>query len=226
VIAALDANNLESMKSEDWYRKRTWTQADQEDFFARLKRSRAYNRAQYLRIQAAYLQDESSEEMIRYSLSLLDKMLAEYPEASEIAQAYVQKAECLLALNRIDEAIGYFRKALDAERKNPNYRTTAWLGFGWAVIEHELESLYDEVLAVLEEFRSSFLFEKDKYQLNAIRAVIADARGEHTEAKIYSKEALDAASKDNSGLRYHPKVGLVEDTNTSVHTKLNDLVGV
>jgi hypothetical protein len=47
--------------ANDWYRKTTWSEADQADFFARFKRSRTpYNKAQYLRIQANYLEGVGS----------------------------------------------------------------------------------------------------------------------------------------------------------------------
>jgi hypothetical protein len=82
----------------DWFRRKTWTQADQDAFFARLNRSRsAGKKAQYLRIQALSLQSAGTEEMLRASIALLDQIFEEYPDAVDLAQAYLQKAECLLA---------------------------------------------------------------------------------------------------------------------------------
>lgn len=44
------------MSPDDWFRRRTWTREDREDFRKRLSRARPHNRAQYARIQAGYLQ--------------------------------------------------------------------------------------------------------------------------------------------------------------------------
>jgi hypothetical protein len=39
--------------ADDWYRRKTWTAEDREEFFTRLRRSRgAFHKAQYARIQA------------------------------------------------------------------------------------------------------------------------------------------------------------------------------
>ena len=36
----------------DWYRRKSWTKSDQEEFFAKLKKAKKHKRAQYLKIQA------------------------------------------------------------------------------------------------------------------------------------------------------------------------------
>ena len=50
------------MASGDWYRNNDWNDTIETEFEARLKRSRgAFNKAQYLRIQASYLLDNSAK---------------------------------------------------------------------------------------------------------------------------------------------------------------------
>jgi len=39
----------------DWYRRKTWTKTDEEEYFAKLGRARKDGRAQYLRVQAIEL---------------------------------------------------------------------------------------------------------------------------------------------------------------------------
>ena len=39
----------------EWYRRKSWTKTDEEEFFAKLARARKDGRAQYLKIQAIEL---------------------------------------------------------------------------------------------------------------------------------------------------------------------------
>lgn len=205
----------------DWFRKTTWSEADQAGFFARLKRSRgAGKKAQYLRIQACHLEATQRPELIWAALSLLDKMLAEYPEQGELASAQGQKASCLAALGRTDEAIASYRDALNTERKFPMRRTRAWLEFGRFVCDHRLVDLYDEAWAVLDELKYELMFATDVYELSGIRAIIAAHKGESDRAKQFAETALEAAAATHSGFRYHPKVGLVRDKETPFYKSI------
>jgi hypothetical protein len=71
----------------DWFRKTSWSETDQADFFARLKRSRgASNKAQYLRIQASHLEGVGSPGLLRASLTLLDKETPFFKSVRAIAE--------------------------------------------------------------------------------------------------------------------------------------------
>ncbi|MGI8543088.1 MAG: hypothetical protein ACR2MD_06355 [Aridibacter sp.] len=138
------------MNKEDWYRRTTWTESDQKAFFERLDRSRTnFHKAQYLRIQASYLQSVGKKEMALYSLELLDFMLKRFPEKSELACTYLQKAECLIILDKIEQAIDEMRNALQSEREYPNTGTETWLEFGWTAIVYQLSHLYEESINIL-----------------------------------------------------------------------------
>lgn len=52
------------MASEDWYRNERWGQEIEEDFFAKLKRSRS-QKTQYVKIQAGYLIENYPEITLR-----------------------------------------------------------------------------------------------------------------------------------------------------------------
>ena len=197
----------------DWFRKTTWSEADQADFFARFKRSRtAYNKAQYLRIQACHLEGVGSQELLKASLTLLDKMLAEFPEKTQLASAYGQKASCLAKLGEIDQAVVYYQRALKTEREFPNVKTNAFMEFGRLVVENNLAKFFDEALEELKELDSRGIkFPSDIYQAFGIRAIIAAQRGDKEKAKEFAKVALEAADQVHSGLRYHSTLGLVHD---------------
>ena len=102
------------MSSDDWYRRTTWTDTDRAEFHARLKRSRgAFHKAQYLRIQAHHL---AKANLTQGAVELLDQLIADFPDPSQLAQAHLQYAECMLASDRVDDAVVAYRRAFDAEQ--------------------------------------------------------------------------------------------------------------
>ena len=211
------------MGRDDWFRRAAWKDADRKEFHARLRRSRGrFQKAQYLRIQAYHLAEAG---LHGAAIELLDQMLGEFPENSELAAAHLQRAECLATLGRLDSAIDGFRAALHAERAVPQWRTNAWVDFGWFVVQTGLTDLYDEVLSLLGEFRveAGLTFPNIEYRYYAIQAIIADARGERSSAHEFAVQALAEASKEHSGLRYHPKLGLVGSQPNWIEKKLGSL---
>ena len=211
--------------ANDWYRKTTWSDAGQAGFFARLKRSRtAYNKAQYLRIQAYHLEGVGSPELLKASLTLLDKMFAEFPQRTELASAYCQKASCLAKLGEIDQAIANYQRALNTEREFPSVKINAFMQFGRLVVENNLTKLFDEALEELKELDlRGIKFPSDIFQAFGIRSIIAAHKGEKEKAKEFAKIALEAANKAHSGLRYHSTVGLVRDKETPFYKSVQTI---
>ena len=213
------------MSKTEWFRRTTWSDADQEDFNARLNRSRgAGNKAQYLRIQAAHLSEAGHH---AGAIELLDRLFARFPERIELAQAQAQKADSLAKMGQIESAIQEYRAALQTERDFPNVRTNAWLDFGWLVVKGQLTDFYQEVSQVLLEFREEgdLKFPAIEYRYAAIQALLADARGEKGRAREFAKQAFAEAAKDHSGLRYHPTVGLVGSERDTFESRLRGLAG-
>lgn len=211
------------MGHQAWYRRTTWTERDRDDFETRFKRSRgAGNKAQYLRIQALCLAEVGHHTA---AIELLDRMFTEFPDQLQLAWAHSQKADSLAKLGNTEAAILEYRAALQAERDFPNVRTNAWLDFGWFAVENQLTALYTEVMRTLEEFRdeSGLRFPALEYRYCVIRSLIADEWGEKNCARDFAKQALVEASVDNSGLRYHPQVGLVGSDRKRFATKLRSL---
>ena len=206
------------MGRDEWFRRKTWTEQDRVDFFNHLKKARrTSSRAQYLRIQAHHLQEADKPSV---ALELLDYLFKEFPERAELAIAYLQKAQCLEVMGRVDEVIQAFQDSLKAERNYKNVRTDAPLDFGMFVIRHQRTELYGEAARALEEFPDLVTFPYQAYQYHAIQAVIAQARGDISEAREHAKQAILASTKDHSGFRYHAKVGLVKAVEPKIERML------
>jgi tetratricopeptide (TPR) repeat protein len=213
------------MGRHDWYRNETWTREVQAAFRERLDRSRgSFHKAQYLRIQAVHLAQAREH---RAALELLDELLERYPDASQLASARSQRAECLLALGRVTEVADEYRSSLQAERDNPTFKTGAWLNFACLVAFHGMSNLYDEASAVLSEFSASSLlmFPAQQFQYAAARAFLADAKGDREAAGAFAKSALEHAAAEHSGFRHHPQLGLVNDLDRSLEQRLRAMAG-
>jgi len=114
---------------DDWFRSAAWAATDQEEFFARLARSRK-SAAQYLRIKALSLQQAA---LFVDALELLSRFLQEYPGHFDTAQALLQQAQCFSALGRLEEAEAGFRHALRHEQSHGSVQTLAWIDFPWFI---------------------------------------------------------------------------------------------
>jgi hypothetical protein len=100
--------------------------------------------------------------------------------------------------------------------------TGAHLDFGWIVIIAPLPELYDDALAVLDEFGHE-MFPVQRYRASAIRALICDSRGQREQAQAYARMALQEAAATHSGLRYHARLGLVTSPDETVLNKLESI---
>ncbi len=212
------------MNAPEWFRRTTWTPSDCEEFFARLKRSRTtYHKSQYLRIQAGYLQEVGTEPMLRAALELLELLITEYPDRSQLSSAFHQRAQCLSDLGDYHWAIESYRQSFDARRAAPGWKDMAYLHFGELVIGLRRQDLYDEALAALDEFGGDEVFPAHRYQAATIRSLIAAERGNRDVAREYAQEALAAASATESPFRYHRKLGLVRFVDPEVMDRLRAL---
>ncbi len=210
---------------DDWFRRKTWTPKDREDFFARLRRSRgAYNKPQYARIQAYELLTTRTDEAYSSALELLDMILVEWREDAQLASVYHHRDECFVGLGDLSCAIVAYRQVFQTQRARKGELTMAHLDFGWLVATTPLRDLYDEALAVLCEFHCD-MFPVDRYRASAVQALILDSQGKREQARSYASIALEAAAATHSGFRYHAKLGLVESPDEEVHERLQTLVG-
>lgn len=108
------------------------------------------------------------------------------------------------------------------QRLRPNFRTDAYLDFGFLAITRRRKDVYAEAERLVEEFgvRGSAPFPTQQYKHYAIRAIVSDWRGDRSAATSYARLALEAASKTTSGFRYHADLGLVSHTDTPLHVEL------
>ena len=201
---------------DDWFRRVSWTDSDQQDFEQRLARARSHMRPQYLRIQALSLVQTCEPDLIQAAQSLIDRFLREYADHWQTAFVYELRGQAHEALDEI-------LAALNSYRQRPNVQSHAWLRFGWLVVGRKLTRLYAEADGVLDEFGTLMPFPYEQYRYHSIRAVVAAQKGHMSKAKEQAALALAAAAATHSGLRYHPNLGLVGDAQDEMRDQLEIL---
>jgi tetratricopeptide (TPR) repeat protein len=206
----------------DWFRRESWSPEAAREFDARLRRTRAANRAQYLRIQASHLVMVSLG-WAEAALSLLGRLVAEYPDEMQLAPAHHQRAECLLALGRPDEAIAAFSAALAAQRAFPLVATDAHAAFAYTVAATARADLFDEALAALAEFGGLEFLPVQAYAASAARALIAARRGDVEGARGEARLALGAAERPAAAARLPRGMGEVRYADADALTRLRRL---
>jgi len=209
------------MARDDWFRRTTWTEKDRSEFFERLKRCRGNDsKSQNVRIQAHHLAEAGE---IGGAVELLEILISEYPEKSELAMAHVQLAECQLALGKDENALNEYRRALAAEKELTNVRTRVWLAFPWLVVLRGMRDLYPEARQFLEWGERKATFPVEEYRLATVEALMAADEGDPAAAGRYARLALAAANRTHSGFRYHAKLGIVDNQLPDVKRRLEEL---
>jgi tetratricopeptide (TPR) repeat protein len=162
--------------------------------------------------------------MILASLGLLDQVLREYPESSELATVYFQQGDCLTMLGRDGEAIESLRRSIEMQRRRPSVRNSAHLAFGELVVRLRLRELYAEVLRDLDDLGDLDDLPIEQYRQQVIRASILDESGRLDEARQAAAQALKASEQTQSPYRNHPKIGLVGSPDRRVQEWLAAIV--
>ena len=144
-------------------------------------------------------------------------------EHSDRAQAYVDQATAYVHLDRLDDAVQSYARALEREEAFPNVRTGAWLSLPLLIATRSLADKYALALGLLDRFRERVMFPLDAFHWNAAYALILVARSQPEEAVAYAQGAVEAAEQAHSGFRYHPNVGLVGSRQAALVRRLKKI---
>ena len=199
----------------DWYRRKSWTKVDEEEFFARLGRARKDRRAQYLKIQALELIYTEDAKLVDVAETLLKKILNDFTDDRlERSQTYNALGEISRLRGDKEEALDYFKRAVDFEKEFPNVISSALLSFCEAVIELGRIEFYDEVEKhlIAEVNRGGILFPFQLYIIGSILAVLFAVKGDRVKAAHYADMAESNATANTNTLwnLRKRKYGLVE----------------
>lgn len=215
------------MGREDWYRRTTWTAEDQRDFFDRLKRARGtYNKAQYLRIQALYLQQSG---FYADAVHLLNLLQTDYPDESQLAAALLQKAECLCAIGDRPGAFDAYADALAAQRRYPNSISLIALSFAEKCHDYDAGSYRQMLLKELEAEieRLPVLDADSRTRYGRVIARLFAGLGDEEQAQKWERMAQDAQQQYTVEsiriVQKQPQTAVQTDVNTRTASRKSDL---
>jgi tetratricopeptide (TPR) repeat protein len=222
----VSGNLTEHPTMTDWYRRKTWTKTDEDEYFAKLGRARKDGRAQYLRVQAIELIETKDKNLLSVAETLLNKILTEYPDNRiEKSQTFNSLGEIYKLREDYETALEYFQKSLDYEKEFPNVITSAYLNFSETVVHAEKTELYDQVANLLTEKinKDTLKFPIQNYIMYSVMTVISEFNGDVEQAKIYADLAGKNATAQTNSLwnSQKKKFGIVKER----ITWLDKLVG-
>ncbi|HEV7348236.1 tetratricopeptide repeat protein [Telluribacter sp.] len=196
----------------DWYRRKSWTQTDQEEFFKKLNRARKDGRAQYLKVQAIELVQTEDKDLLKVAEDLLNKMLTEYPEDNfNKGSALHTLGDIYKLRDNYKKAIDYYKQAVDFEKFYPNVITQAFLNYSELIVKTGDIASFDEVEQILRQRQEGLMFPIEKYKVNSLLSIICKHKNNSDEAKRLADLAEHSANVETSGLRYHKYLGVVKD---------------
>ena len=114
-------------------------------------------------------------------------------------------------------------------RVGHNYPCSCGVGFARRVAATECEALQTFGISLVDEYEADGgdWLPVQRHTCAVIRALIADERNEKPAARLFASLATKTATETHSGLRYHPKVGLVPGhVDASIEMRLAAIGGI
>jgi len=173
-----------------------------------------------LRIQAFHLAHDAEPPLYEAALALLDRLLCDFPDPSQLGEAHRQRGTCLVAMQRPDEAIRAYQAALAAERSLPSIKGPAYLDLSELALALSRDDLYAEILEVVKARLPHEIFPLGQYRAFGAAAFLSEHLGSADDAREFAKAALSAAAQTESPFQYHRTLGLVDSTDEDVQRRL------
>lgn len=198
---------------DHWFRSADWDAASKAEFVDKLARARPYNRIQYRRVKALALLDTGDVVRETAGREMLEENLAT-PDLPSY-----ERTLALATLARNDRSRGRVRSAMQLFRDVIHVIGT---GAGGNNGEEEIELAelllerggdtdVREAKSLLDHRSSDEpLFLRSRYRLAVAHAHACLKLADPSSAAAWATTALELAAADDSGLRYHPELGLVD----------------
>ncbi len=217
----------EYMGQQDWYRKTSWSENIEKEFYERFNRSKgAFHKAQYLRIQATILIDTSKLPNIHKGIQLLVLLADKYPDEASLSSAYLELAQAYYYLKDWNKSEKYFKLSIETQKKFPNNRTNAVILYCQYILERNLTKKFNDALRMAElyEKEQPIYLAHDDFLINSVKAIVYDFKKDSEKSKSFAIKAHNAANRTDSGFKYHKSYGLVKNKNSFLYRKIETII--
>lgn len=212
------------MAADDWYRNTTWDDKIEANFEARFKRSRgAFNKAQYLRIQASFLLDNSDTTTQKVGVRQMERLINDFPtEEFSTILGHEQLGDYYFKKNDFENAEKHFIVVTE-HYKNKNSRSgtsaKADLKLAETYLTANRVDKFDEAYKICKEYSwTELTFNSDKFYYTELIAHICDKLNKQEEAKEYAKVAVEVSKITEPQFYRYKTVGLVKVTDQQLRT--------
>jgi len=172
----------------DWYRRTSWTNEDQEEYFKKLARARSWSRPQYLRIQAVHLVSTEDPKLLDFAEMLIQRLFDTFPEDRlEKSSALELLGDIYKLRKQFDKALEYYKKAIEFEKEFPNILTNAYLEYAALVVKLRKYENFDFAVTIVQERIEDSPFPIEKYKAFSIMAIIYSYKGDEERAKHFRR---------------------------------------
>lgn len=204
---------------DDWFRNSSWDTETEAAFNERLARARK-QKPQYLVIQAVHLTNSHPQ----VALELIERYFA-LEDVFHVSRALSAKATAHMALGDVDSALDTLKQAIKWEQDHRGMQTQPELEFGRIVACEQRREEYVYAVAALERDPScGGPFATGRFLWYGAMALMASDLGDDKQAQQLAKEALSAASEQQSPFPRHTRVGLVSNLDDSFSRQVMELV--
>ena len=208
------------MGQDDWFRNKTWNKETSELFEAKLKRSKgAYHKAQYLRIQASYLLNSTTEELQNVGLQLMERLIKDFP-TDDFSTVFgkEQLGDYFFRKGDFEKAESHYKQVTDYYCRKNRSGTSGMADV--KLVETILElnqrdkfgGAYKLLTADFEKTGGSLSLNDDRFFYSRVIAELCDRLGKTSEAKLYADKALEISKITEPQFSRHKTVGLVRTT--------------
>lgn len=212
------------MATDEWYSNSTWDSNIETEFEVRLKRSRgAYNKAQYLRIQASYLLDSSDIEIQLVGVRLMERLIQDFPtEEFSTIFGHEQLGDYYFKTSDFNKAEKHFRLVTEQYiNKNTRSGTSAIadLKLAETILIANWTDKFGEAYKICMDFpMTSLTFNSDKFYYAVLVAQLCDRLNKKDEAKDFALTAIEISKITEPQFNRHKTVGLVIATENQLKT--------
>ena len=132
-------------------------------------------------------------------------------EETEMSACYNQLARCYIAVGDFDNALKYYEKCMEFEKKVSTIKTSVNTDFSAFVVKNNLKQFYGKAVEMLEKSKDSneLITIDDMFVYHAIRAIVLYEEGNKIVAIEEAKGAMKLLDVHKSQFKNHPGFGIV-----------------